>query len=770
MKRYLFLTAAVTVLTLALGSGCSKKKKKPFFFPPSTGSGTAPGQVVNPTPADNASDVSLTQILSWDNVSDADSYDVYLDTVSPPVAFIGNQPGLSYDPGGLVAAATYYWRIDAVNAYGNTSGIEWSFTTGSPPPQVAGPTPADTATDVLLTQILSWAAAAGATSYDVYFDTVSPPVTFIGNQPGLSYDPGGMAAGTNFYWRIDAVNAFGTTTGVEWSFTTGAFLPAQASNPAPGDTATGVLLDADLFWGAAAGATSYDVYFDTVSPPVTFQGNQPGTSFDPGGLADDTSYYWRIDTVNAFGTTTGVEWSFKTGAPPAMASNPVPADSIGNVSLAQVLSWDNVADADSYDVYFDTVSPPVAFIGNQLGNSYDPGGLAADTSYYWRIDTVNAFGTTTGVEWSFKTGVPPAQAAGPSPGDTATGVLLDADLSWGAAAGATSYDVYFDTVSPPVAFIGNQPGLTYDPGSIAAGTNFYWRIDAVNAYGTTAGVEWSFTTGSPPAQAAGPSPGDTATGVLLDADLSWGAAAGATIYGVYFGTSSPPPYVSDEAGITYDPGALATGTLYYWRIDTVNAFGNTTGIEWSFTTGTPPGQASTPVPADTAGNIPLAQILSWAAGSGATSYDVYLDTVSPPLAFQGNQPGLIFNPGGLAPDTSYYWRINAVNAFGTTAGNEWSFRTAAVPAQASNPTPADSTGNVSLAQILSWDNASNADSYDVYFDTVSPPVAFIGNQLGNSYDPGGMAPDTSFYWRIDTVNAFGTTLGVEWSFTTGAPT
>ena len=48
--------------------------------------------------------------------------------------------------------------------------------------------------------------------------------------------------------------------------------------------------------------------------PSEFQGNQTDTTFTPGYLDKLTDYYWRIDEVNEGGTTTGVVWSFKTGA------------------------------------------------------------------------------------------------------------------------------------------------------------------------------------------------------------------------------------------------------------------------------------------------------------------------------------------------------------------------------------------------------------------------------------------------------------------------
>ena len=55
---------------------------------------------------------------------------------------------------------------------------------------------------------------------------------------------------------------------------------------------------------------------------------------------------------------------------------------------------------------------------------------------------------------------------------------------------------------------------------------------------TTEGPVWDFTTcGNPPAVASGPSPANGATDVPINTDLDWDDAVGATIYGVYFGTS-----------------------------------------------------------------------------------------------------------------------------------------------------------------------------------------------------------------------------------------
>jgi len=88
----------------------------------------------------------------------------------------------------------------------------------------------------------------------------------------------------------------------------------------------------------------------------------------------------------------------------------------------------------------------------------------------------------------------------------------------------------------------------------------------------------------------------------------------------------------------------------------------------------PPGQATDPVPANNAVDVPVSPTLSWTAGSGATSHDVYFGDTNPP-PFIGNQAGTSFSPGILSGGTIYYWQINEQGAGGTTIGNLWQFTT-----------------------------------------------------------------------------------------------
>lgn len=146
------------------------------------------------------------------------------------------------------------------------------------------------------------------------------------------------------------------------------------------------------------------------------------------------------------------------------------------------------------------------------------------------------------------------------------------------------------------------PGGTtlYDLGSGVSGTVYVRVIDnntdpANTVYSTISVDHMYFDGGAPPTSApdpaTNPDPANGGTGVAVNAVLSWTAGAGADVHDVYFGTTagSLTRVSDDQVGTSYDPGGLATGTTYFWRVDEQNAVGITTGTEWSFTTSTSSG-------------------------------------------------------------------------------------------------------------------------------------------------------------------------------------
>jgi hypothetical protein len=185
---------------------------------------------------------------------------------------------------------------------------------------------------------------------------------------------------------------------------------------------------------------------------------------------------------------------------------------------------------------------------------------------------------------------------------------------------------------------------------------------------------------------------------------------------------------------------------------------------------TGPNEPTAPTPADRATGQALDVALTWQNGGGASSYDVYLDTANPPMTrVAASQTETSYTPpSSLGYATTYFWRIDATNAVGTTPGEVWSFTTLAPPNRATAPSPADGATGQAADVALSWQNGGGATSYDVYLDTANPPATQVATaQTETSYaPPASLAYGTTYFWRIDATNAAGSAAGDVWSFRT----
>ena len=120
---------------------------------------------------------------------------------------------------------------------------------------------------------------------------------------------------TSVYWRVRYRDrSLGWSDwSVETTFQVGDST-AGASAPIPADGDLHVSSTPLLQWFPCDPADSYDVYLGSTATlgAGDFQGNQLTTTFDPGLLDQETSYFWRIDSHLGSQVTEGPTWSFTT--------------------------------------------------------------------------------------------------------------------------------------------------------------------------------------------------------------------------------------------------------------------------------------------------------------------------------------------------------------------------------------------------------------------------------------------------------------------------
>ena len=193
------------------------------------------------------------------------------------------------------------------------------------PPAVPAPplleAPPNGADGVVTTPTLMW-SASGAMSYRLQVSADSMFVAPVVDHSGIrtiSQTVTGLATNARYFWRVNAVNAAGTSEySTVWRFTTGPpFTPPEVPILAsPANGATEVSTTPRLLWNASSEATSYRVQVSADSgfgTTVLNESTLTTTSIGVSSLTTGTTYFWRVNATGSGGTSVfSATWRFST--------------------------------------------------------------------------------------------------------------------------------------------------------------------------------------------------------------------------------------------------------------------------------------------------------------------------------------------------------------------------------------------------------------------------------------------------------------------------
>lgn len=296
------------------------------IYQPTGGSRSRPVEPSEPFPGDGASSVRRDVRPAFLPATSASRQEVFFGTQPNALVKIHDLVNLedSFHPGVLDPLTTYYWRVDGFNPNGRRVGQVWSFTTDGDttyrPGLAQAPSPIHRAEDVPLLTRLEWQPSPDADMQEIWYGEEGDLQLWRGLAGTADRAPiPRLAAGKNYVWRVDSIAspALGgaRTVGPLWRFRAALEgLADRAGSPSPAHLALNVPVlqqGASLSWQPGFGATLHQVYFGSTFPlPLVQEGTQTSFSLPP--LVSGRTYYWRVDSKNAFGSRRGWTWRFST--------------------------------------------------------------------------------------------------------------------------------------------------------------------------------------------------------------------------------------------------------------------------------------------------------------------------------------------------------------------------------------------------------------------------------------------------------------------------
>lgn len=550
----------------------------------------------------------------------------------------------------------------------------------------------------------------------------------------ISFPLSGLSQNTTYYFRVVAQNSYGTSNGSILSFTTSGQTgnaPGVQTTAASNITQTSATLNGQVNPNGLS--TSYWFEYGTTQSLGQSTGLHSigsGTSFQPQtfsltNLSQNTTYYFRIAAQNSYGTSRGSILSFttsgQTGGTPFAQT--YAASNISQTS-ATLNGQVNPNDANtSYWFEYGTTQSLGQTTGMQnagAGSSWvnasaQISGLSENTTYYFRVAAQNSYGTTRGSILSFTTnsgGVTPGSAPTvqtlPATGISQTSAVLNGSVNPNNASSyywfeyGTTQSLGQTTAAQTLGAGSSAQNIAGYISNLSQNTTYYFRAVAQNNYGTSRGSILSFTTnsggvtpGGAPTVLTNPASGVYETSATLNGQVNPNGAN--TSYWFEYGTNQSLGRTTNmqNAGtgtalisIASSVSGLAQNTTYYFRAVAQNSYGTSYGSILSFVTNGGGG---------TNHEAPYVQTYN------ATNVDQYSATLRGSVDPNGSATSYWFEYGryyslgqstnmqslgsgdyandvsryisGLVPDETYYYRVVAQNAYGTSYGSIMSFVT-----------------------------------------------------------------------------------------------
>ncbi len=487
--------------------------------------------------------------LSWTDNSDSEinfilerstngtNFDV-VDTLAANVTSFGDV--------GLEPNKTYYYRIKGISSTEVSSYATLTTKTSTPPSAPAvpsAPTPADGATGIdIVNRNLTWTGSTNTTSYKVYFGTDTSNMEFKGDVTSTSYPITGLAENTVYFWRVDAVNSLGTTSGDTWSFKTLKSYPAGIIGDWRFDETIGtVAADSSIYrndaevsdvpdyaWEAGKINNGINLMTMTMASGILVPHEDhlflDRTSFSfslwvKGSAQSAVSKYLfhkgtfiKNNAAGATGKWFGVE--LKDGNLIFSVDDDVTKSSATTSNSTFFNnSWNHLvvvrdASAKKLRVYKNGILMVESNDNTVGGIGGDEPLVIANTNSFnapftGMLDEMKAFNyvlTENDILRLYHTSPLPLKAFSPGPENNATiTTTTQASASWKGGINTTNYKVYLGSTSTDLIYRSdvqvNTPAYLFT--GLSPNSNYFWRVDAIGPEGVTQGDVWTFKTPFP---------------------------------------------------------------------------------------------------------------------------------------------------------------------------------------------------------------------------------------------------------------------------------
>ncbi len=562
--------------------------------------------------------------LSWNSVSNADKYKIYIKQTDGSYKLMKTTSATSFTTAVAAIGRTYSYKIKAVNSKYNISSAFSNIESAKYDNKLSSPNMSPVVINSDCSFKLSWSAVSGANKYEIYLLGSNGKYNLMKTTTATSFTTAVATYGRMYSYKVKAVdsenNVYSEFSNIVSA--TNSMLPPSTFNP--------VKVNSDgsfnLSWTAVSGADKYEIYLLGSNGKYSLMKTTTATSFTTAVATYGREYAYKVRAIDSKNNVYSEFSNVITGVNKKKMSTPTLKSIIVNDNGTFTLSWNAVTGADKYEIY----------IYNNNTGIYQLNGTVAKTSattayapynvkYSYKIRALDSESKVYSDFSNVVSATNKVKLSAPTMKDVVVNSNGSFKLSWNSVAGADKYELYIRQADGSYKLMKTTTATSFTTAFATYGKQYSYKAKAINSKNKVYSDFSNVVSATNKVKLSAPTMKDVVVNSNGSFKLSWNSVAGADKYELYIRQADGSYKLMKTTTATSFTTAFATyGKQYSYKAKAINSKNKVYSDFSNVVSATNNKKLSTPSNVKLTVNSTPSFTISWNTVSGANQYEVYL--------------------------------------------------------------------------------------------------------------------------------------------------
>jgi len=380
--------------------------------------------------------------LSWNSVSNADKYKIYIKQTDGSYKLMKTTSATSFTTAVAAIGRTYSYKIKAVNSKYNISSAFSNIESAKYDNKLSSPNMSPVVINSDCSFKLSWSAVSGADKYEIYLLGSNGKYNLMKTTTATSFTTAVATYGREYAYKVRAIDSKNNVYS-EFSNVITGVNKKKMSTP----TLKSIIVNDNgtftLSWNAVTGADKYEIYiYNNNTGIYQLNGTVAKTSATTAYAPYNVKYSYKIRALDSESKVYSDFSNVVSATNKVKLSAPTMKDVVVNSNGSFKLSWNSVAGADKYELYIRQADGSYKLMKTTTATSFTTAFATYGKQYSYKAKAVDSKNKVYSDFSNVVSATNNKRLSTPSNVKLTVNSAPSFTISWNAVSGANQYEVY----------------------------------------------------------------------------------------------------------------------------------------------------------------------------------------------------------------------------------------------------------------------------------------------------------------------------------------